>query len=125
LLRRRRLTVGAILLAIAIGLAWAVGLAPTGASGPATGDVPPPAVRASINALGVPVGTPTAWTSQRTTAGRYVLAFDHAVDLHVTSWDQLAEVILRPLTASRWQIDFVEEHRAVDTAFSFTASRAP
>jgi len=125
LLRRRRLTVGALLLAIAIVLAWAVGLAPTGASGPATDDVPPAPVHASIDALGVPVGTPTAWTSQRATAGRYVLEFDHAVELRVTSWEQLADVILRPLTASRWQIDFVDEHHAVDTAFSFTASSAP
>jgi hypothetical protein len=124
--RRRRTTVGLLLLAVVGAAVWLVGYATTAESGPARGAVAAPApLVASVDAAGTPVGLPSGWRVAHVDRGRYVLDFASPVDLSLASWELTATVILRPLTPRSWQVDFVDDHHAIDSAFSFTATAAP
>jgi hypothetical protein len=126
LIRRRRPTVGFLLLAVVGAAVWLVGYATTASSGPARSAATTPApLVASVDAAGAPIGSPSGWRVQHVDRGRYVLDFAAPMDLSLASWELTATVILRPLTPRSWQVDFVDDHHAVDTAFSFTASAAP
>lgn len=82
----------------------------------------PAPVAASVTGDGRPVGVPVGWRSQRVKQGRYNLTFDRAVRLGIATWDTTSTVIVRPLVGRTWQVDFVEDHRGVDTSFSFVAA---
>jgi hypothetical protein len=120
--RRRRFAVALLLVAVVGAGAWllAVATGSPGGSVAAAADAPP--LRADVTADGVAVGLPVGWRVQHVDRGRYELDFGRRVDLSVDSWETTAAVILRPLTDATWQVDFVDDHTAVDTSFSFTAA---
>lgn len=123
--RRRRTTVG-LLLAVVAAAVWLVAYATSAESGPARGAAVAPApLVASVDAAGAPVGLPSGWRVAHVDRGRYVLDFASPVELSLASWELTATVILRPLTPRSWQVDFVDDHHAVDSAFSFTATVVP
>jgi len=121
---RRRATVALLLLAIAGSIAGLVIESSGGhdgsAAAAATAVAPP--LRASVTADGAPVGAPLGWRVQHIDRGRYRLEFDHDVQLSIASWELPATVMVRPIAVRTWQVDIVDGHRAVDSAFSFTAA---
>lgn len=120
---RRRATVALLLLAIAGSVAGLVidsGGHDGSTAAAATAEAP--LLRAAVTAEGAPVGTPLGWRVQRVDRGRYRLEFDHDVRLSIASWELPATVVVRPIAVRTWQVDVVDGHRAVDSAFSFTAA---
>lgn len=123
--RRRRRGVTAVLLLTAAGVlaAWLVVDQVTANEDVAGAAVPaPPPLTASVTGDGRAVGVPVGWQSRRIDQGRYRLTFDRDTRLGIATWDTTATVIVRPLVGHSWQVDFVEDHRAVDTSFSFIAA---
>jgi hypothetical protein len=117
-----------VLVAVVAGTAWVAGHASlTGGATVAAAETAPArsVVTASVDAAGTPVGAPSGWRAQHVDRGRYVLEFARPVELSLASWELPATVILRPITARAWQVDFVDGHRGIDTSFSFTALAAP
>lgn len=80
-------------------------------------------MQAAVTAEGAPVGVPSGWRVEHVDRGRYRLEFDHDVQVSVASWELAATVVVRPIAARTWQVDVVDGHHAVDSAFSFTAAR--
>lgn len=70
---------------------------------------------------GVPVGIPQGWHVDKVDVGTYRVEFPRAMSLEVQSWSAMATVTLRPVTETTWQVDFVEDHALVDSAFTFSA----
>ena len=121
---RRRSTAALLLLAVAGSIAGLViesSGGHDGAAAEAATAVAPP-VRAAVTADGAPVGAPLGWRVQHVDRGRYRLEFDHDVRLSIESWELPATVVVRPIADRTWQVDVVDGHRAVDSAFSFVAA---
>jgi hypothetical protein len=79
-------------------------------------------LRAAVTADGLAVGAPNGWRVDHVDRGRYRLEFDRDVQVSIASWELPATVMVRPIAARTWQVDVVDGHRAVDSAFSFTAA---
>ena len=92
-----------------------------GASAAAETTVEAP-LRAAVTADGTAVGAPTGWRVEHVDRGRYRLEFDRDVALSIASWELPVTVVVRPIAARTWQVDVVDGHHAVDSAFSFTAA---
>jgi hypothetical protein len=122
--RRRRTLAALLFLAVAGSLAWlvvdgAAGHPGATAEAASTAEAP---VHAAVTAEGAAVGAPAGWRVQHVDRGRYQLEFDHDVQLSIASWELAATVVVRPIAARTWQVDVVDGHHAVDSAFSFTAA---
>ncbi|MEA3056114.1 MAG: hypothetical protein QOD30_1546 [Actinomycetota bacterium] len=121
---RRRTTAALLLLAVVGSIAGLVIESAAGHEGStaaaATAEAPP--LRAAVTAEGAPVGAPLGWRVQHVDRGRYRLEFDRDVQLSIASWELPATVVVRPIAVHTWQVDIVDGHRAVDSAFSFTAA---
>ena len=121
---RRRTVVALLLVAIAgsvAGLALETAGGHDGSAAAAATVVAAP-LRAAVTADGVAVGAPLGWRVQHVDRGRYRLEFDHDVRLSIESWELPVTVMVRPIAPRAWQVDVVDGHREVDSAFSFTAA---
>lgn len=121
----RRRTVAAVLFLAIGGSVAGLVLESTaghhGATAAAASATEPP-LRAAVTADGAPVGAPSGWRVEHVDRGRYRLEFDHDVRLAIASWELPATVMVRPIAVRTWQVDVVDGHHAVDSAFSFTAA---
>lgn len=79
-------------------------------------------LHAAVTSDGLPVGTPDGWRVVHVDRGRYRLEFDRDVQLAISAWELPVTVMVRPIARRTWQVDVVDGHRAVDSAFSFTAA---
>ena len=121
----RRRTAAALLLVAAAGSIAGLVIETAGghdgsAAAAATAEAAP--LQAAVTADGLPVGTPIGWRVQHVDRCRYWLVFDHDVRLSIASWELPVTVMVRPIAERTWQVDVVDGHHAVDSAFSFTAA---
>lgn len=127
LVRRRRSAVGLALTVVVMAAGWRVAFASAADSGPIGERAPARRAHivASVEANGVPVGAPVGWRVTHRAQGSYELTFRRPIRVTVQSWEVPATVLIRPLTDRTWRIDFVDDHRGVDAAFTFMADPLP
>ena len=121
----RRRTVAALLFLAAAGSVAGLVVESTGGHDGATAaaaTAAPVPMHAAVTSDGLPVGIPEGWRVVHVDRGRYRLEFDRDVQLAISSWELPVTVMVRPVALRTWQVDIVDGHRAVDSAFSFTAA---